>query len=83
MKKRDDKREFATWQRKPIIPSVWPTEKSEDFDDSLKELEELELFRFMQECRERTAAMKNSEKCAKCKLRFRCYTEITRKPKAY
>lgn len=39
-------------------------------------IKELDLIAFMQECRERTADMKDEEKCKYCKLRFRCYTEI-------
>jgi len=73
-----------------IIPTGWAVPFNEERKDILDEIEERELIRFMQECRERTAAMKDDEKCAKCKLRFRCYTEIrvekkrktrTRKPK--
>jgi len=61
-----------------IIPTVWtvPSIDENAEKDLVKEVEERELIRFMQECRERTAAMKDDEKCAKCKLRFRCYTEI-------
>jgi len=73
-----------------MIPTGWVVPFNEERKDILDEIEERELARFMQECRERTAAMKDDEKCAKCKLRFRCYTEIkvekkrrtrTRKPK--
>lgn len=61
-----------------LIPTVWTTpprghELDEDWE---KKQEEQELVAFMQECRERTADMKDEEKCERCKLRFRCYTEI-------
>ena len=63
-------------KRPPIfIPSVWTNPPKIDKDWE-KQVEEQETIRFMQECRERTANMKDDEKCAKCKLRFRCYTEI-------
>ncbi len=71
-------------KRPPImIPSVWsktvPNKKKQK--ELEEEYKEAELIDFMQDCRERTADMKDDEKCKKCKLRFRCYTE--RKTKVY
>ena len=66
-------------KRPPIfIPSVWtvPPRGHELDKDWEKQVEDQETVAFMQECRERTASMKDDEKCARCKLRFRCYTEI-------
>ena len=62
-------------KRPPIfIPSVWTLPpKDKDWE---ARLEDEQTVTFMQECRERTASMKDDEKCARCKLRFRCYTEI-------
>lgn len=40
---------------------------------------DIQLIRFMHECRARTTEMKDGDKCDICKLRFRCYTEITTK----
>lgn len=65
--------------RPPIfIPSVWtvPPRGHELDKDWKKQIEDQGTVAFMQECRERTASMKDGEKCARCKLRFRCYTEI-------
>jgi len=66
-------------KRPPImIPTVWtvPPRGHELDEDWEKQIEDQETVAFMQECRERTASMKDDEKCARCKLRFRCYTEI-------
>jgi len=52
----------TAWRRLPSNPQM--------------NAEDLSLIDFIQECRERTAAMKDREKCEHCKLRFRCYTEI-------
>ncbi len=64
----------------PQIPTIWtlpPRPRGHELDDDWKaKQDEIELVRFMQECRGRTMAMKDSEKCERCKLRFRCYTEI-------
>ena len=58
-----------------FIPTVWTVPPKGDKDWE-KEIEDQQTVAFMQECRERTADMKDDEKCARCKLRFRCYTEI-------
>jgi len=58
-----------------FIPTVW-TNPPPDNKEAREQAEDFALIDFMQECRERTASMKDDEKCAKCKLRFRCYTEI-------
>lgn len=56
------------------IPKIWmTTPNSKKIEE---QAEDFELIKFMQECRERTAHMRDDEKCTKCKLRFRCYTEI-------
>ena len=62
-------------KRPPVmIPTVWTIPpKDKDWEERL---EDEQTVAFMQECRERTASMKDDEKCARCKLRFRCYTEI-------
>ena len=62
----------------PQLPRIWtvPPRGHELDEDWEKKQEEENLVRFMQECRERTTDMKDSEKCERCKLRFRCYTEI-------
>ena len=54
-------------KKKPsiLVPTVWE-----------KPTEEQKTIGFMQECRERTASMKDEEKCNYCKLRFKCFTEI-------
>lgn len=77
MKKLGIKPTSAPKKKNPpiFIPSVW-TEKELDDYDWEKQQEEANLLRFMQECRERTIDMKDEEKCERCKLRFRCYTEI-------
>lgn len=67
-----------------FIPTVWMTPPgslpyspaTHDPKEFEKQIEDQQTVAFMQECRERTAAMKDDEKCARCKLRFRCYTEI-------
>ncbi len=82
MEKTSNWQEFTTPNNNPrppiVIPSIWttPPRGHELDDDWQKRLEEQQTVAFMQECRERTAAMKDDEKCARCKLRFRCYTEI-------
>ena len=58
----------------PIVPSVWINRSNSSFTPVGQA--EIELVCFMQECRNRTSVMKDSEKCERCKLRFRCYTEI-------
>jgi len=72
-----------------MIPSVW-TNPPPNNKEAREQAEDFALVDFMQQCRERTASMKDDEKCARCKLRFRCYTEIkvekkrktkTRKPR--
>ncbi len=60
------------------VPAKWPLPLS---PVQKKDMEEEEQLEFMQECRERTAATKDEEKCDHCKLRFRCYTEIKVKKK--
>ena len=58
-----------------MIPSVF-TNPPPNNKEAREQAEDFALVDFMQECRERTAHMKDDEKCARCKLRFRCYTEI-------
>jgi len=77
----------TVWTVPPKQPGFPYSPVSEDWE---KRMEDQQTVAFMQECRERTADMKDDEKCARCKLRFRCYTEIkvekkrktkTRKPR--
>jgi len=84
-----DKQQIAWFKQEENAPGLLTDEQIQEMleqwakvhlTDTFKEVskaeEESKLVHFMQECRERTAYMKDSAKCEHCKLRFRCYTEI-------
>jgi hypothetical protein len=74
----------TTRDNPPVIPTIFPKPKpfpKPSVWEETVDFEETRLIAFMQECRERTADMRDEEKCARCKLRFRCWTEIKVKEK--